>query len=108
MRRFVLAILALGLLVHGTPAAADQESAVKAVRGHPRVIDAQADNSGNLYAFVKADTKVPWDQFAAYLCQAVKPHQARIFKIRVVDVTKASFSQQPNAWPRLAEAACGK
>ncbi len=93
------------LLAVAQPARADQASAIQAVRSQTRVIDAQADNSGNLYAFVKAD-KVAWDQFAVYLCQMVKPHQARIFKVRVVDVTKANFSQNPNNWPRLGEAAC--
>jgi hypothetical protein len=96
---------AAALVFLAQPAWADQASAVQAVRAQTRVIDAQADNSGTLYAFVKAD-KVPWDQFAGYLCQVTRPHQARIFKIRVVDVTKANFSQNPNNWPRLGEAAC--
>jgi hypothetical protein len=105
MRWAVLAALAL---LMAAPAFADQETAVKAVRGNSRVIDAQMDNSGNLYAFVKADSKVPWDQVGTYLCQVVKPHQARVFKVRVIDVTKANFSQVPANWPRLGEADCGK
>lgn len=105
MRRAVLATLAL---LSAAPAFADQETAVKAVRSHSRIIDAQMDNSGNLYAFVKADAKVPWGQVGTYLCQVVKPHQARVFKVRVVDVTKANFTQVPANWPRLGEADCSK
>lgn len=104
MRAPVLALL--GLIA--APAYADQATAVQAVRSHDRVIEAQMDATGNLYAFVKFDAKVPWAQFATYLCQVVKPHQGRIFKVRVVDVTKANFSQNPNNWPRLGEASCAK
>lgn len=106
MRRPVLAIAAL--LSLATPAVADQETALAAVRSHSRVIDAKIDSGGNLYATVKADAKVPWDQFAAFLCERVKPHQARVFKVRVIEVTKANFAQAPGNWPRLAEAACGR
>ncbi|CAA7611881.1 conserved exported hypothetical protein [Magnetospirillum sp. LM-5] len=99
------AILMLSMLAPS--ARADQVSAIAAVRAQPKVINAQADNSGTIYAFVKAD-KAAWDQYAAYLCQVIKPHQARIFHIRIVDVTKANFSQNPNNWPRLGESACGR
>lgn len=103
--RIFIAIVMLSAIAPAVRA--DQVSAIKAVRAQTRVIDVQADNTGNLYAFVKAD-KLAWDQFAIYLCQMVKPHQARIFKVRVIDVTKANFSQNPNSWPRLGEANCGK
>lgn len=100
--------LILALLVTATPALADQATAVQAVRGNPRVIDAQMDTTGNLYAFVKADAKVSWGQFGSYLCNVVRPHQGRIFKVRIVDVTKANFSQPPGNWQRLGEASCAK
>lgn len=96
----------IGMFAASTPALADQASAVQAVRKQAHVIEAQMDASGNLYAVVKADAKVPWDQFAGYLCKVAKPHQGRVFKVRVVDVTKANFSQAPGNWPRLGEAAC--
>lgn len=103
-----LPLIAAMMLLAATPALADQASALAAVRDTPRVIDARVDGSGTLYAFVKADAKVPWPQFADYLCKVVVPHQGRIFKVRVVDVTAANYSQPPANWPKLGEATCGR
>lgn len=96
----------IGLFASIASALADQASAVQAVRNHAHVIEARMDATGNLYALVKPDAKVPWEQFASYLCKVAKPHRGRVFKVRVVDVTKANFSQAPGNWPRLGEAAC--
>lgn len=105
MRRWGLAAaLVLSVLA---PAKADQVTAIQAVRAQPRVIDAQMDNSGNLYVFVKPE-KLQWTQLASGLCGVVRPHQARIFRVRIVEVTQANFSKPPATWSRLAEADCGK
>lgn len=104
-RRTAIAV-AVATLSLTVPAWADQASAVQAIRSQNRVLDAKPDNAGTLYVFVKAE-KIAWAQYATYLCQVAKPHQGRVFKIRIVDVTQANFSQNPNNWPRLAESACG-
>ena len=101
-------IAVLGALALASPALADQASAVQAVKGQPRIIDALVDNSGNLFASVKPDNKIPWDKFAEHLCIVVRPHQARIFVVRVVDVTAVNFAKRPTEWKRLAEARCAK
>lgn len=104
MRKLVLALLALAA---AAPAHADQASALAAVRDSRGVIDARMDSTGNLYAFVKPDPKVAWAQYAAYLCRVVVPHEGRIFRVRVVDITAANFNQAPAKWPRLGDADCG-
>ncbi|HTH15251.1 MAG TPA: hypothetical protein VL974_01250 [Magnetospirillum sp.] len=106
MRRFRLAVLAAALLACGS-AAADQATAIQAAKAQPRVIDAQVDNSGNMYLFVKPE-KIAWSQFAAGMCGVVKPHQGRIFRMRVIEVTQANYSKPPASWPRLAEADCSR
>lgn len=97
--------LGLAFALAAAPAFADQASAVQAVRGLPKVIDAMADNQGNLYVSVKAE-KQPWDQFATAVCNAVKPHKARIFTVRVVDVLTVAVSKKPASWKVLAESRC--
>lgn len=105
MGRLGLAVLLVLLAV--VPARADQASAIQAVKVQPRVIDAQMDNSGNMYVFVKPE-KAPWPQFAAALCNVVKPHQGRIFRSRIIDVTQVNYGKPPGSWTRLAEADCGR
>ncbi len=105
MRALVMAAAAVVFMV---PAAmADQASAVKAVKAQPRVIDAVADASGNLFASVKPEAKVPWDQFASLLCGVVRPHQGRIFSVKVVDLTSVTPAKKPTEWRRLGESRCG-
>jgi hypothetical protein len=103
-----LAALCLGLAL-SIPAAAwaDQASAIAAVRAQPRVIDATIDNGGNMYVSVKAE-KLPWDQYAVQLCNLVRPHQARIFVIRIVDLTTVTAGKRPGDWKVFAQATCGK
>ncbi|HLO75775.1 MAG TPA: hypothetical protein VK196_04895 [Magnetospirillum sp.] len=105
MGRWSLAVLYAVLA--WSPAYADQASALQAVKVQPRVIDAKVDNSGNMYVFVKPE-KAPWSQYANALCSIVRPHQGRIFRMRVIDVTQANYSKPPGSWQRLAEADCGR
>lgn len=107
MRFGSLVVLSLFCLTAASPTRADQATAIQAVRAQPRVIDAQADNAGNMFVSVKSD-RVAWNQFADQLCAVVRPHQARIFRIRVVDVTSVAVGQPPAAWKKLAEARCGR
>ncbi|HSV28731.1 MAG TPA: hypothetical protein VLL76_04205 [Candidatus Omnitrophota bacterium] len=102
-------VLSAGLfvcLLAPLAAKADQVTAVQAVRGQPKVIDALVDNGGNMFVSVKND-RTAWGQFATHLCNVVRPHQARIFRIQVVDVTTVAFGKPPSAWHKLAEARCG-
>lgn len=105
MGRWILA--ALCAVLAWTPAHADQATALQAVKAQPRVIDALVDNSGNMYVFVKPE-KLPWNLFASSLCSVVRPHQGRIFRMRVIEVTQANYSKPPGSWQRLAEADCGR
>lgn len=84
---------------------ADQASAVAAVRQQPRVVDVSADSQGNMYVLVKGEN-ISWNQYAAYLCKVVAPHQGRIFNIRVIELTRAIRTQPPAKWDRLGQAAC--
>jgi hypothetical protein len=105
MGRLMLAVTAA--MLAWAPAYADQATAIDAVKGQPRVIDAKVDTSGNMYVLVKPE-KVAWGMFAAGLCGVVKPHQARIFRMRIIEVTQANYSKPPATWQRLAEADCGR
>ncbi|MGE5548059.1 MAG: hypothetical protein ACM33T_14230 [Solirubrobacterales bacterium] len=108
MRSIVLAALAvLAAAPAVAPALADEVSAVQAVRKQSRVVDTMLDNGGNLYVAVKP-TAGAWDQFGAYLCNVVRPHHARIFRIRVIDLTSMGAGKPPAAWRKLAEANCGR
>ncbi len=100
-------ILAAALAALWNPAQADQASALDAARMQPRVIDAKLDNQANLYVMVKPD-KIAWNQFAAGMCGVVKPHQARIFRVRIIDVTQVANGKPPGSWTRLAEADCAR
>lgn len=105
MGRWMMAVACM-LMVSG-PALADQASAVRAVKAQPRVVDAQADNAGNMYVLVKPE-KVSWNLYASALCSLVRSHQGRIFRVRVVELTQANYSKPPATWPRLAEADCSR
>jgi hypothetical protein len=107
MHRWRLAAAAITLLVAATPAFADQTSALDAARRQPRAVDVKIDNQANLYVFVKPE-KLAWGQYAAGMCGVVKPHQGRIFRVRVIDITQVNHAQPPGAWQRLAEADCAR
>ncbi len=100
-------VLSLGVVLAAPAAWADQESAIQTVRNHPKILDVKVDTTGNLYAIVKPENAA-WAQYASYLCQVITPHQARIFKVRIIDVTKAVFSLPPGKWQKLAEANCAQ
>jgi|AGTN01.1.fsa_nt_gi hypothetical protein len=103
MRRLGLAAVLCVLSL--APARADQASALESVRAQPRVVNAQMDTAGNMYVLVKPE-KVQWKMFAGAVCSLVKPHQGRIFRVRVIEVTQANYGKPPATWPRLAEADC--
>ncbi len=101
----VLALVAISC----APAAvqADQASAVAAARSLPGVIDAVADTTGNLYVSVKPNNdSLKMKQFAAFVCRIIIPHEGRIFRVRVVDITAVPPSKPPGSWPRIAEVKC--
>ena len=100
-----LLIAALAILASVGPAAADEVTALQAVRAQPRVIDAVIDNGGNLYVSVKP-TAGAWSQFGSHLCNVVRPHHARIFRVRVVDITTVAGGRPQATWKKLAEAKC--
>lgn len=100
-------VLVAALVLAAAPARADQATALAAVRQQAKVVDASADTQGNMYVLVKPQS-LAWDQFAAYLCKVVAPHQARIFRVRVVELTKAIRTQPAAKWDRLGEAACAQ
>lgn len=106
MRQWMGAALAVAVL-GWNPAQADQASAVKAVKAQPKAVDARADKSGNLYVLVKPES-IQWSKYAQAMCSVVKPHQARIFRVRVVDVTKANYGKPEASWDRIGEAACSE
>lgn len=99
-------LLALAIILAGTPALADEGSAIRAVRGAPRAIDAITDQGGNMFVSVKA-VKGDWDGYAVQLCKMVQPHKARIFRIRIVDVASVTAGRKPADWTKLGEARCG-
>jgi hypothetical protein len=101
-----LAVLALATLAW-SPAHADLASALQAVKSQPRAVDAEADTSGNIYVLVRPE-KIAWNQYAAAMCGVIKPHQARVFRVRVIEVTKASRGKPQGSWERLGEADCGR
>lgn len=104
MMRLVFAVACL--IVLAVPSAhADRDTALAAVRATPRVLDAQIDDRGNLWAMVKND-QVSWNQYAALLCVVVRPHQARVFTARVVDVTSVGRGRKSSEWTVLAQADC--
>lgn len=100
-------ILALACLAIATPAWADQGSAIAAVRQQNKVMDAAVDTGGTMYVSVKPE-KLPWDQLAQHICRVVRPHEARIFKVKVVDITTVFGAKKPAEWRQLAEASCGR
>lgn len=87
------------------PAHADLDSALTSVKAQARVVDAQADKSGNMYVLVKPE-KLNWNLFAGAVCSLIRPHKARIFRVRVIEITQANNSKPPATWSRLGEAAC--
>lgn len=102
--------LAMGVIVLGLSAAggvrADQVSAVAAAKAQDGVLDAMVDTGGNMYVSVKAE-KNKWGKFAENICTVVVPHRARIFKVRVVDITTVALNQPKTKWKILGEASCG-
>lgn len=105
MRGWMMAALAVSTLAW-TPAVADQATALQAVKAQSRVVDAQTDASGNMYVLVRPEN-ISWGHYAGALCSLVKPHQGRIFRMRIIELTQANRGKPPGSWTRLAEASCG-
>lgn len=101
----VAGVMALGVLAAGG-ARADQVSAVAAAKAQDGVLDAMVDTGGNMYVSVKAE-KNKWGKFAENICSVVVPHRARIFRVRVVDITTVALNQPKTKWKVLGEASCG-
>jgi hypothetical protein len=93
------------LLAAPMTALADQDSALAAVRAQPGVLDAQLDDRGSLWVVVKND-KIAWEQYAVFMCTVVRPHQARVFSARIIDVTSVGRGKKSSEWKQLAQANC--
>ncbi|OAN54046.1 hypothetical protein A6A04_12430 [Paramagnetospirillum marisnigri] len=101
----LLAGLALALVL-AAPARADQATAMADIRSRPGVLDASIDDKGNLWVVVK-NANISWPQYAAFMCDVVRPHKARVFISRIVDVTSVGRGKKSSEWKQLAQAACG-
>jgi hypothetical protein len=106
MTRQLIIFAALAGLAAVAPALADVQSAVQSVKAIPRVIDAVPDPAGNLWVTVAPDPAVPWSQFAAVVCNVVRPHKARIFLVKMID-SGSVHSKQPKDWRMIGGANCG-
>ncbi len=98
---------ALFLLMTPSLAWADLATALEAARTRSRVLDAQIDDRGNLWVVVKNEN-ISWEQFANYMCDVVRPHQARVFIAHIVDVTSVGRGKKSGEWKQLAQAACAR
>jgi hypothetical protein len=105
MRR-PLPLIALALLMAAAPARADLDGAVRAVKAQPKIIDAVADNAGNLWVTALPDQTIAWSAYAGILCKVVVPHHARIFLIKMVDATSVGASKKPTDWRLIGAANC--
>ena len=94
---------AIGL---AAPARADVDSAVKAVNALPGVVNSSPDSAGNLWVMVAPRAGVQWSQYAASVCLVVLPHHARIFLVKIIDVTSV-HSKIPKDWRMIGAASCG-
>ena len=95
------------LLLLSSPVAADPLSAMEAVRNIPGVLNAQEDAGGNLWVMVQNNPKTNWNDVAGVLCKVVRPHQARIFLVKMVDVATVVPKSKPKEWGLLGGANCG-
>jgi len=101
-----LAIWILAAMLAAVPALADQLSAVNAVKGMPKVLDAVPDNAGNLWVSVVPDPKIQWNDYAGIVCKVVAPHRARIFLVKMVD-NSSVHGKRPQDWRLIGGANCG-
>jgi len=95
------------LLASSAMALADQDSALAAVRSQPGVLDAQIDDRGSLWVVVK-NARIAWDQYAVGMCALVRPHQARVFSAKIIDVTSVGRGKKSSEWKQLAQADCSR
>jgi hypothetical protein len=100
-------ILSLILLLISIPAFADPQSAVQAVRSIPGVDNAFEDTGGNLFVLVRQNPSAQWNNVAVEICKIVRPHQARIFLVKMVDEATVAPKSKPKDWGLLGAASCG-
>jgi hypothetical protein len=105
--RIISLLVGLTLLAAPMAALADQDSALAAVRSQPGVLDAQLDERGNLWVVVKNE-RIAWDQYAVGMCALVRPHQARVFSAKIIDVTSVGRGKKSSEWKQLAQANCSR
>ena len=89
------------------PAYADALSAMNAVDSIPGVLKSQVDNAGNMWVVVQNNPQTPWNKVSQNLCKVVIPHQARIFLVKIVDVTSVKQKSKPSDWSMIGAANCG-
>ncbi len=102
----LLLVLALPILLTATPARADQTAAAVIARQFPGVLATLPDNGGNLWVMVEPAAGATWNSLAAQICLAVRPAQARIFLVKVVDIASTRASKKSSDWKLLGGANC--
>ena len=102
----VAGLVLMAALSLTVPARADVDSVIKAVDAMPGVVGVSPDSAGNLWVMVAPRAGVQWSQYAASVCQVVLPHHARIFLVKIIDVTSV-HSKLPKDWRMLGAASCG-
>ena len=107
MRQGWMVLAVMVALAAASPVLADANSAAQAVQAMPGVIDAIPDNGGNLWVTVAPNPGVQWSKYAAMICQVVKPHQARIFLVKIIDKTSV-HSKSPKDWRMIGAADCSR
>ena len=100
-------LLTVVLCLIWAPVAADPQTAVAAVRSIPGISNAMEDNAGNLWVMVQNNPQGQYNLVAANICKIVRPHAARIFLVKVVDVATVVPKSKPKDWGFLGGANCG-
>ncbi len=100
-------LVVMALCLMSSPAWADPQSAVAAVRAIPGVETASEDAAGNLFVFVKNSPNGQWNRAAAGFCKLVRPHEARIFLVKIIDRDTVKPKSKPTEWGMLGAANCG-
>lgn len=100
-------ILVFCLCLLAVPVAANPQSATATVRLIPGVINAMTDNGGNMFVFVQNNPQGQWNTAAEKICKIVRPHQARIFLVKMIDAASVNQKNKPKDWSMLGGANCG-
>ena len=100
-------IVTLLLCLWAAPVWADAGTAMATVNGIKGVLGSQVDTGGNLWVVVKNDPQIPWNVVAVNLCKVVRPHQARIFMVKMVDMASVTSKNKSKDWSVIGVASCG-